>query len=209
MTAYMDRLLAFQARPSWVAESNELLNALPFSLVGKHVLDFGCGPGALSLMLAERKAHVTALDRDVELLCCAKREAEGRRVRIDFRHTAGDCLPFRHARFDLVVASHVLAHVPVIDRTLCELHRVTVPGGVLAVINPNRWNWLLRVPSNVMRGYRSDPTAKWAFTARGLSRDAEGHGWSCMTAWHTGERLGLLPRIDMFRSRFCLLLQRE
>jgi 2-polyprenyl-3-methyl-5-hydroxy-6-metoxy-1,4-benzoquinol methylase len=208
MSTYADRLLAFQARPDWLAETTELLDRLPFSLTGRRVLDFGCGPGALSLLLAERGASVVALDTDLELLCCAKMAARDRRLRIEHQHYQGTVLPFFDRRFDVVIASHVLGHVVDPERTLRDLYRITAPGGVLGVSNPNWWNWVLRLPANLARGYRSDPTAKWSFTAGSLRRQAERRGWSCLKSWHTGERLGGVFPAEAFRSRFCLLMQR-
>jgi 2-polyprenyl-3-methyl-5-hydroxy-6-metoxy-1,4-benzoquinol methylase len=209
MSNYTDRLLAFQARPDWLAETTELLDRLPFSLTGRRVLDFGCGPGALSLLLAERGTSVVALDTDLELLCCAKLAARDRGLKIEHQHYQGTVLPFFDRRFDVVIASHVLGHIVNPEGTLLDLHRVTAPGGVLGVINPNWWNWALRLPANLARGYRSDPTAKWSFTAGSLRRRAKLYGWAAMQHWHTGERLGGFFPAEAFRSRFCLLMQRE
>lgn len=39
-------------------------------------------------------------------------------------------LTFPHSSFDVVVTSDVLEHVPDLDRSLAEIHRVLVPGGV-------------------------------------------------------------------------------
>jgi 2-polyprenyl-3-methyl-5-hydroxy-6-metoxy-1,4-benzoquinol methylase len=209
MSNYTDRLLAFQARPDWLVETTELLDRLPFLLTGRRVLDFGCGPGALSLLLAERGASVVALDTDLELLCCAKLAAQARCLRIEHQHYQGTVLPFFDRRFDVVIASHVLGHVVNPEGTLLDLYRATAPGGVLGVINPNWWNWALRLPANLARGYRSDPTAKWSFTAGSLCRRAKLYGWAAMQHWHTGERLGGFFPVEACRSRFCLLMQRE
>ena len=39
-------------------------------------------------------------------------------------------LPFAASTFDLVWASHVLEHIPAVDRAISEIYRVTRPGGV-------------------------------------------------------------------------------
>ncbi len=45
-------------------------------------------------------------------------------------------LPFAAASQDLIVASHVLEHVPDDNACLCELHRLLKPGGGLVVLVP-------------------------------------------------------------------------
>jgi SAM-dependent methyltransferase len=50
-----------------------------------------------------------------------------------FRFTvlnAGD-IPFGDGRFDVVIANHMLYHVPDVNRTLAEIWRVLRPGGIL------------------------------------------------------------------------------
>ncbi len=48
----------------------------------------------------------------------------------DIRASA-EHLPFREGSFDFIHASHVLEHVPDLDRVMRELHRVLSPDGVL------------------------------------------------------------------------------
>jgi SAM-dependent methyltransferase len=51
-------------------------------------------------------------------------------------------LPFRDARFDIVVSSHVAEHLVEPERVFSEFSRVLRPGGRLLVLTPNRWHYV-------------------------------------------------------------------
>ena len=87
----------------------ELLEAAGFSPNGATVLDIGCGPGSISIPLAQSGAEVTSLDISTGMLLRLKETAEHERLRI----TPVECswwtadidnLGFRN-NFDLVIAS--------------------------------------------------------------------------------------------------------
>jgi SAM-dependent methyltransferase len=51
-------------------------------------------------------------------------------------------LPYRNETFDAVIGSGALEHVAMVGKSLTELHRVMVEGGVLVVsFLPNRWSY--------------------------------------------------------------------
>ena len=60
-------------------------------------------------------------------------------AQVQFRQFDADHVPFDTASFDLVIANHMLYHVPNIDNTLGELRRVLKPSGQLfaATNGPN------------------------------------------------------------------------
>ena len=89
-----------------------ILSLLPDDLGGWRVLDAGCGAGALSVELARRGAHVTAIDLSPEIVRFAAETLPDDigAGRIDF--AAGDMLSERHGRFDAVVAMDSLIHYP-------------------------------------------------------------------------------------------------
>lgn len=93
---------------------DQMLSWLPRDLSGKHVLDAGCGTGALSIELAERGADVTAVDISASLLDVArKRTREDLLERIDYR--VGDMLASHGEHFDHVLAMDSLIHYPAHD----------------------------------------------------------------------------------------------
>ena len=87
-----------------------LLDWLPDDLRRKHVLDAGCGTGALSVEAACRGGEVIAVDVAAGLVDIARERAPAflGHGRIDFR--TGDMLDPALGRFDHVVAMDSLIH---------------------------------------------------------------------------------------------------
>jgi demethylmenaquinone methyltransferase / 2-methoxy-6-polyprenyl-1,4-benzoquinol methylase len=99
------------------------------------VLDVACGPGGVSLQLAERtRANVVGVDLTLEMLRQGQRNvaerAMGERVRLIAGR--GEQLPFPDATFDALTFTYLLRYVDDPEATLRELARVVKPGGVVA-----------------------------------------------------------------------------
>lgn len=103
------------------------------------VLDFGCGIGALTALLARSFPDVHGYDPSRESLELARARAPAAR----FFHRA-DALPSGH--YGAVVLANVLHHVPAAERP--QLVRgaaaLLAPGGTLVVFEHNRLNPLTR-----------------------------------------------------------------
>jgi SAM-dependent methyltransferase len=99
-----------------------------------HVLDLGCGEGALLQAAGLRGIGV---DLNPERLALAV-EKGLRVVRAD-----GGSLPFADDTFDVVVCMEVLEHVPRIEPVISEVARVLRPGG----------RWIISVPSVTLRSW--------------------------------------------------------
>ncbi len=102
------------------------------------VLDFGCGPGVLSVLLA-RKARprlVAAFDLDAAMVRRTRRRTRG----LPVGPLVADAtrLPFADARFDAVFAVGVLHHVPDWRLAIPEVARVLTPGGRFCFCEPSR-----------------------------------------------------------------------
>lgn len=97
------------------------------------VLECGCGTGAFwDNRLVPKSVSLTLTDLSPGMVA----EAVAHAGAAGFADVAGrECdvqsLPFGDASFDVVLANHMLYHVPDPDRAVAELARVVRPGGVL------------------------------------------------------------------------------
>ena len=114
---------------------------LPHIQPGMTLLDCGCGPGSITLELAEVLAsgEVVGIDRDSSRIEIATRLAAERGVANVRFHTADVLeLPFAEARFDAVFAHAVLQHVREPMRALAEMRRVLKPEGTIGLRDDDR-----------------------------------------------------------------------
>jgi SAM-dependent methyltransferase len=115
--------------PYPVAVADALAHEL--SLDGtQRLLDVGCGPGSLTLLLAPRVAKAVAIDADSQMIAVAREEA--RRAQIDnvrWLHLRAEALPAGLGRFDLVTFAQSFHWM---DRPLVAAtsHRMLKPRGV-------------------------------------------------------------------------------
>ena len=112
----------------------------------RSVVDAGCGPGFLSVQLADRGAHVTAIDGSAEMVALARKRVSAQSKQIEVLHAdLCDHLPLPKAAFDAVVCNTVLMDIPTIDTALREFHRVLKPSGclVFSITHPCfvMWCW--------------------------------------------------------------------
>ncbi len=112
-------------------------------LIGKAILDFGCGHGMAATVLARAGANVTAFDLSPGYVNEARQRAEANGVRICFVVADGERLPFADQSFDAIWGSAVLHHL---DLAVAgrELKRVLRPGGVAVFCEPWDGNPFLR-----------------------------------------------------------------
>lgn len=121
----------------WRTAKNSAGYLLPHLEPGMHLLDVGCGPGTITMDLAEllgATGRVTALERTTDALDLARVEAARRgTANVDF--VVGDvtALDLPADSYDVVHAHQVLQHVDEPVRALGEMRRVCRPGGVVAV----------------------------------------------------------------------------
>ncbi len=127
---------------AWMAQrtaSRDLGFLLPHLSAGMAVLDCGCGPGSITIGLAEIVApgEVVGLDIEPRQLEAARRLAAERAIpNIRFERGSVYELPFADATFDVAVAHFVLEHVSDPLRALREIRRVLRPGGIAAIKDP-------------------------------------------------------------------------
>jgi len=99
---------------------------------GAAVLELGCGRGDLWRRNADRlpeDARVTLSDRSAGMVREAGRSLSGVRLPFEFVLCDAQAIPFPTGCFDIVVANHMLYHVPDLHRALSEIARVLKGAG--------------------------------------------------------------------------------
>ena len=98
---------------------------------GDHVLDVGCGTGALTFAAATvPSVRAVGVDPSNEFVRAAQQAGDGDRVR--FQVGDASALPFPDGSFDRTLSMLVLNFVPDAAAALREMIRVTRPNGVVA-----------------------------------------------------------------------------
>jgi 2-polyprenyl-3-methyl-5-hydroxy-6-metoxy-1,4-benzoquinol methylase len=106
-------------------------------LACKTVLDYGCGAGGNSLLLAMRGAFVTGIDISPELVEIAKHRFEINSLSAEFRVASGYDTGLPDSSMDLIFCMGVLHHLDLVQAR-AELLRVLKPYGFLIMKEPVR-----------------------------------------------------------------------
>jgi 2-polyprenyl-3-methyl-5-hydroxy-6-metoxy-1,4-benzoquinol methylase len=110
-------------------------------LVGKRILEIGCGLGGFSCWLAkqaERPNHIVAADFAATAVQKGRAfAAENNLSGITWEVADVQNIAHRDATFDTVFSCETIEHVPSPKRALSELARVLRPGGRLMLTTPN------------------------------------------------------------------------
>src|SRR5215472_14170421 len=117
----------------------ELRFLIPYLAPGKDLIDCGCGPGSITLGLAEAVSPGTVVGIDIEprQLEFARAAATRRGIgNARFEQASIYELPVPDASFDIADAHFVIEHVSDPRRALREMRRVLRPGGVAAIKDP-------------------------------------------------------------------------
>ena len=114
-------------------------------LAGLEALDIGCGGGLLAEPLARLGATVTGIDPTTASVATARRHAEEVGLEIAYEVATVEELAAAGRRFDLVVASEVVEHVPDAPGFLDAMAETVRPGG-LAVLST-----LSRTPASFLK----------------------------------------------------------
>lgn len=145
---------------------------------GRQALDVGSGLGFFSQRLVARGAIVTACDIGPGLV-------EQTRARANCDAVVADALrladTFGRDRFDLVVSSECIEHVPAPDEAIAQMIAVLKPGGLLSLSTPNiLWQPVVRLatalrlrPFDGHENFSSWPSIRHAIRANGATIVAE------------------------------------
>ena len=122
---------------------------LPHLALGAHVLDCGCGPGTLTLDIAERIGSGTVVGVDMnqsQVELATRRATERQASNASFRQGSAYALPFPEASFEAVFSHALVEHLAEPARAVAEFRRVLKPGGWLGVCTPD-WGGFLYSPA--------------------------------------------------------------
>lgn len=118
------------------------------SLLGRRVLDVGCGGGILAEAMARRGAHVTGIDLAGTSLEVARLHQVESGVDVDYRQsTAEDFAGAQPESFDIVTCMELIEHVPEPVSLVSACAALVRPGGQVffSTINRNPKAYLFAV----------------------------------------------------------------
>lgn len=107
---------------------------------GESVLDVGCGTGTLAIASKNQvgpSGSVYGIDASPEMIARARAKAIKRHVKVEFGNAAAEVLPFPDARFDVILSTIMLHHLPrkVRQQAAREIRRVLMPGGRAVIVD--------------------------------------------------------------------------
>jgi ubiquinone/menaquinone biosynthesis C-methylase UbiE len=106
-------------------------------------LDYGCGAGWTTRLLAQNVKHLKAIDISEGVIKVLKKYClENGITNIEATVGNGITLPYEDGEFDIVFGNAVLHHIE-LDKCLPELSRVLKPGGKAAFCEPFAENPLI------------------------------------------------------------------
>lgn len=112
---------------------------------GKRVLDFGCGSGSNSVLIARRGARVSGIDISESLVRMGNERLKDNGVSAHANLLVGSAhdLPFESNSMDVVFGIAILHHLD-LELVAKEVHRVLKPGGRAIFQEPVRNSPLMR-----------------------------------------------------------------
>ncbi len=147
-----------QGWASWVFDTYEKLPS------PAKVLELGSGSAFIWTQCPERipaEWQITLSDLSPGMLAAAQEELASVEHDFTYRKIDAQSIPFDNETFDIVIANHMLYHVPDIPKALAEIRRVLKADGVL-IAATNGDNHLLEM-NKWLKAASSDP----AFTPMG------------------------------------------
>ncbi|MTI33234.1 class I SAM-dependent methyltransferase [Xanthovirga aplysinae] len=130
---YSDAVTALHGKRTVQSHASFLL---PYLKPGLRVLDCGCGPGSITLGIAQKvdPGEVIGIEvEDSQLTIARKKAVEKSITNVRFEHASVYELPYESASFDIVFFSAVLGNLNFPDKALLEARRVLKDDSLLAI----------------------------------------------------------------------------
>lgn len=129
---YLERVANLPEVRAWRSLALDLLGPGP----GMRVLEAGCGLGEVAREIAARVlpgGEVTAVDVSRQMIDAARLRDDGTGVTYEVADVLD--LPFAADSFDRSRCERLLQHLTDADAAIAELVRVTVPGGIVCILD--------------------------------------------------------------------------
>lgn len=176
---------------------------------GKNVIDFGCGDGWLSAILASRGAEVLAFDISGEAVEKTKRflGERGLLEKVEIRQMSGEDLLYGDGTVDVIIGVAVLHHTE-LGTVVSELYRVLKKGGKAFFMEPLGHNPFLNIYRRLTPRYRSTDEKPLMMSDFDLFHSFhvyhEGHHLTTLMAGFLG---GILKNKRIYERMFKVTLQ--
>ncbi len=108
--------------------------------IGKNVLEIGCGIGMDGIEFAKNGAIYTGVDLSDESIKLCKKHFEIFKQCGNILNIDAENLPFENESFDLVYSWGVLHHIPNMQKSIDEIHRVLKQNGKIAIMIYNKYS---------------------------------------------------------------------
>lgn len=140
----------------------------------ERVLDIGCGIGAVAHDVAERAAvDVVAVDINSENIAAAQKRFAHPRV----QYMVGDALQILpEGRFDAVILSNVLEHLPQRPLFLRNVQKAVQPDRILIRVPLFERDWRVPLKKELGVEWRLDPTHETEYTLDSFAQEMEESG---------------------------------
>lgn len=101
------------------------------------ILDFGCGDGFFASTIFNKKFIDVGLDLSSSRISDSPKTNMYKKLKI----YDGITIPYKDGSFGTIISNCVFEHIPLIDKSVCEMHRVTKKNGFLmTTVMCSRWS---------------------------------------------------------------------
>jgi SAM-dependent methyltransferase len=173
------------------------------SLVGCHVLDFGCFTGGRGVLWAQKfkMAKIYGCDINPVYIQAANEFAELHGLQHTYYLIEDGTIPFPERTFDTVVSFDVLEHVDNVERCMKEIYRVLKPGGKAFLVFPPFYQPF----ESHLRFVTHMPALQWLIPSKTLTqafvREIESHTDSYWYKPHAHQGWEKLPYLNGVTQR--------
>ena len=190
-----DNVARYLNPPLDTAYPLEYAYALLGDVAGRRILDFGCGSGQNSLLLARRGARVIGVDISTALLTLASRRLalNGDGDAAEFVVGSAHDLPLPDNSVDGVLGIAILHHLD-LAASAKEIYRVLKPGGVAIFQEPVRDSAVVRTIRSLIP-YRAPDVSPYERPLTTAELKAFAHGFA-IVAW----RAFSLPFVNLVQA---------